>query len=161
MKHCKRISLGILGIAAIALHADCDITDSSRLEATGKSTLSVHPLFTSQQAEMVSGFRSNNSHAREDGHGGAFQAVLFGGETTNDKDLAQYFFFNGQSTLKVAEVGPVTGQMGFGNGEQDLLAQDFNVFTLNGNFESNITIAPKQSVIGLGLHDRQSFWKNH
>lgn len=145
----------MIGIA----RGDCN--DSSRLEATGKTTLAIHPFFTSQQPEMVSSFRNERTRLRddaEDGWGGAFQAVLFGGQTTNSDDLARYFFFNGQKSLTVAEVGPVAGQPGFGN--QDLLAQNFNIFTIDGDFQSVIRINPKQSVIGLGLHTRQSFWKN-
>lgn len=158
MKHTKLWAVIAITAIGTALLADCD-NDSSRLEATGKSTLAIHPLFVSQQPEMVSGFRSERSHARDEGHGGMFQAVLFGSRTTNDKDLARYFFFDGQDTLTAAEVGPVEGQAGFGT--QDLLAQDFNVFTIKSDFASSITISPQQSVIGLGLHDRQSFWKNH
>lgn len=149
----------MLSVLATAIHADCDITDSSRLEATGKTTLAIHPLFVSQQPEMVSSFRSDRNQTRENGHGGAFQAVLFGSRTTNGDDLARYFFFDGQESLKVAEVGPVAGQAGFG--KQNLLAQDFNIFTVNQDFESVITMSPQQSVIGLGLHERHSFWKNH
>src|SRR4030095_8383876 len=154
MNHKKLYAAIALSIMSTTLLGDCNDNDSSRLEATGKSTLAVHPLFVSQQTEMVSGFRSERSHAREDGYGGMFQAVFFGSRTTNEKDLARYFFFNGQDTLTAAEVGPVAGQAGFGT--QNLLAQDFNVFTINHNFASKITIAPQQSVIGLGLHDRQS-----
>jgi hypothetical protein len=158
MQYNKLLALAALSAIGTTIFADCD-NDSSRLEATGKSTLAIHPLFVSQQPEMVSGFRSDRNQTRENGRGGAFQAVLFGGRTTNSQDLARYFFFDGQDTLTAAEVGPVAGQAGFGT--QNLLAQDFNVFTVNGNFESKITIAPEQSVIGLGIHDRQSFWKNH
>lgn len=159
MKRTNKLTLAMLSIIGTAIHADCNITDSSRLEATGKTTLAIHPLFVSQQPEMVSSFRSDRNQTRENGHGGAFQAVLFGSRTTNGDDLARYFFFDGQESLKVAEVGPVAGQAGFG--KQNLLAQDFNIFTVNGDFESVITISPQQSVIGLGLHERHSFWRSH
>jgi len=159
MKHFNKMTLALLSIMTPIIHADCNVTDSSRLEATGKTTLAIHPLFVSQQPEMISSFRSDRNQTRENGHGGAFQAVLFGSRTTNGDDLARYFFFDGQESLKVAEVGPVAGQAGFG--KQNLLAQDFNIFTVNGDFESVITISPQQSVIGLGLHERHSFWKNH
>ena len=157
----NRIIFGFIMLSFIgaSLHADCNITDSSRLEATGKSTLAIHPLFTSVEPEMVAGFRSDRNQTRENGRGGSFQAVLFGSKTTNGDDLARYFFFDGKESLTVAEVGPVEGEAGFGN--QDLLAQDFNIFTVDGNFQSSITTSPEQSVIGLGLHSRHSFWKNH
>lgn len=159
MKHLNKIIFSFLSLVHISVYSGCNVTDSSRLEATGKTTLAIHPLFVSQQPEMVSSFRSDRNQTRENGRGGAFQAVLFGSRTTNGDDLARYFFFDGQDTLRVAEVGPIAGQAGFG--KQNLLAQDFNIFTVNGNFESNITISPQQSVIGLGLHSRHSFWKNH
>ncbi len=159
MKYNKILNMLILfNIVSIA-RGDCN--DSSRLEATGKTTLAIHPFFVSQQPEMVSSFRNERTRLRddaEDGWGGAFQAVLFGGQTTNSDDLARYFLFNGQTSLTVAEVGPISGQPGFGN--QDLLAQNFNIFTIDGDFESVIRINPQQSVIGLGLHTRQSFWRN-
>ena len=158
MKHTKLVALLGLGAIGSLAFADC-CNESSRLEATGKSVLTIRPLFVSQEPEMVSSFRSDRSHLREEGRGGMFEAVLFGSRTTNDEDLARYFFFDGRSRLSVAEVGPVAGQAGFGN--QDLLAQNFNIFTVDGDFKSNITIAPQESVIGLGLYDRQSFWRNH
>ncbi len=159
MKHTKLLALAVLSVISATILADCnDNDDSSRLEATGKTTLAIHPLFVSQQPEMVSSFRSNHSHEREDGRGGAFEAVLFGSRTSSGKDLARYFFYDGLDKLTVAEVGPVEGAAGFGM--QNLLAQDFNIFTVNGDFASTITIDPIQSVIGLGLYDRQSFWKN-
>jgi hypothetical protein len=159
MKQMNKIAFAILSTIGINIYADCDITDSSRLEATGKTILTIHPLFVSQQPELVSSFRSDRNQTRENGRGGAFQALLFGSRTTNGDELSRYFFFNGQESLTVAEVGPVSGQPGFGT--QDLLAQDFNIFTVNGDFESKITTSPQQSVIGLGLHERHSFWKNH
>ena len=159
MKYNKIIVFLSLIIISPSLFANCD-NDSSRLEATSKTTLAIHPLFVSQSPEMVSGFRNDRNLTRENGRGGAFQAVLFGSRTTDGEALARYFFPDGQNVLIAAEDGPVAGAAGFGV-KKNLLAQDFNVFTVNGNFESRISIEPEQSVIGLGLHARQSFWKNH
>ncbi|HSC24624.1 MAG TPA: hypothetical protein VLB80_00200 [Candidatus Babeliales bacterium] len=160
MKHNKLlIFLSISAAVSVSIHADCD-NDSSRLEATSKTTLAIHPLFVSQSPEMVSGFRNDRNQMREDGWGGAFQAVFFGSRTTNGDDLARYFFPDAQESLIAAEDGPAADAPGFAV-KKNLLAQDFNVFTVNGNFESTITIEPQQSVIGFGMHYRQSFWKNH
>lgn len=160
MKHKKLVALLSLSAIAGSLSADCDRNDSSLLEATNKTTLTIHPLFVSQQPELVSGFRNDRNQTRENGWGGAFQAVLFGSRTTDGKDLARYFFPDAHESLVAANDGPVAGQAGF-SVKKDLLAQDFNVFTVNNNFESTISIEPQQSVIGLGLHARQSFWKSH
>ncbi len=159
MKHRNILPLLLISFMGAHLYGNCNVTDSSLLEATGKSVLAIHPLFVSQTPELVSGCRSDRNLLPEDGHGGVFQAVLLGSRTTNGDDLARYFFFDGQEKLSVAEVGPVEGQAGFG--KQNLLAQDFNIFTINKDFQSNITISPQQSIIGLGLHGRYSFWKNH
>ena len=153
MKHNKLVALLTLSVMTTPLRAGC-VSDSSRLEATSKTTLAVHPLFLSQSPEMVSGFRNDRNQARENGWAGAFQAVLFGSRTTQGKDLARYFFPDGQESLVAAvDVPPFADK-------KNLLAQDFNVFTVNNDFESTISIEPQQSVIGLGLHVRQSFWKN-
>jgi hypothetical protein len=159
MKHNKILAIVSLSILSTSLLGNCD-NDSSRLEATSKTTLAIHPLFLSQSPEMVSGFRNDRNVTRENGWGGAFQAVFFGSRTTDSDALARYFFPDGQESLIAAEDAPVAGGAGFAV-KKNLLAQDFNVFTVNGNFESTIRIEPQQSVIGLGLHVRQSFWKNH
>ncbi|HLJ31891.1 MAG TPA: hypothetical protein VKU36_05625 [Candidatus Babeliales bacterium] len=155
MKHHNALLFLMLGVMAMPLLADCERTDSSLLEATNKTTLTIHPLFVSQQPELVSGFRNDRNLTREDGWGGAFQAVLFGSLTMDSEDLAEYFSIDGLQSLIAANDAPPFPV------KKNLLAQDFNVFTVNNNFESKITTAPQQSVIGLGLHVRQSFWKDH
>jgi hypothetical protein len=159
MKHNNLLALLSLSAIAISLNASKDISDSSLYEATSKTTLAIHPLFVSQSPEMVSGFRNDRNQTRENGRGGAFQAVLFGSRTTNSDDLARYFFPDAQESL-LAVTDIATPLPGFTK-TKNLLAQDFNVFTKTPDFESVIRIAPEQSIIGLGLHYRQSFWKNH
>src|SRR5258705_5239566 len=132
MKHKKLIALLSLSAMAGSLSADCDRNDSSLLEATSKTTLSIHPLFVSQSPEMVSGFRNDRNQTRENGRGGAFQAVLFGSRTTNSDDLARYFFPDAQDSLIAAEDSDSPAP-GF-TIKKNLLAQDFNVITNNGNF---------------------------
>src|SRR5438445_11421771 len=92
MKHNKVVALLSLSmISTSLLFGNCD-NDSSRLEATSKTTLAIHPLFLSQSPEMVAGFRNDRNLTRENGWGGAFQAVLFGSRTTDGEALARYFF---------------------------------------------------------------------
>jgi hypothetical protein len=155
MKYKQRIGLLALTAIAMPLLADCDRNEASELEATSKTTLTVHPLFVSQQPELVSGFRNDRNLTRENGWGGAFQAVLFGSQTSDSEDLAQYFFPDANTELVAANDAPPFDV------KKNLLAQDFNVFTQNNNFESTISIRPQQTVIGLGLHVRQSVWKSH
>ena len=91
MKQNKLLALLSLSVIATPLLADC-VSNSSRLEATSKTTLAIHPLFLSQSPELVSSFRNDHNQTRENGLGGAFQAVLFGSQTTDSSDLARYFF---------------------------------------------------------------------
>lgn len=44
--------------------------------------------------------------------------------------------------------------------KKDLLAQNFNIFTKEGTFKSKISIDPKQTFVGLGMHWRQCFLHN-
>ncbi len=142
----------IMSVFSNAILAKVSRVDSCDLEATSRSFLSIHPHFQSSSPEMVSSFRSDRMHAREDGKNGTIQFVLLGSRTTNDKDLARYFFPFGKDSLVVSEQ--------FGQEDTDILSQHFNLFTQNQNFKSRISIKPKQSVIGLGFHYRQSFKRN-
>ena len=75
---------------------DCIPKSSCDYEITSRSYLSVRQPFQSASPEMVSAFRSERAHAREDGFGGAAQIVLFGGNSTNSDDLGRFFFFHGK-----------------------------------------------------------------
>src|SRR5436190_11087614 len=157
----KKKLLLTLYLTAFSASLYAERANSSEREASGRTTLeSIQPNFTSVTPELVSAVRSDFNHAREDGIGGFVQFVLFGGKSTNKKDLARYFFPDGLEKLTAVEAIPVTDEIGFNDGKQDLLAQNFNIFTVDHNFKSVIKIAPQQSTIGLGLYWRQSFWKN-
>ncbi len=158
------LSIGAMSAISMIALADCHSSSSGScdFEATGKTTLAnVQPHFTSVTPELVSTMRSDFNHVREDGKSGAVQFTLFGSRSNNKNDLARYFFPDAKTELKVVEAIPVANELGFNDGEQDLLAQNFNIFTVDENFESTISIAPQQSVVGLGLYYRQSFWKLH
>lgn len=127
--------------------------DSCDLEATGKTYLAVHPLFASNFPEQWMAFRDDRLHARFEGIRGALEIVLFGSRSTNPCDIARYFFPNGKQTLVVDE--QITTPF-----HKDLLAQNFNIFTMNGDFRSHISIAPIQSCVGLGFYYKQSLWRN-
>lgn len=153
----KKYLVGLLIIStAVSLYAvECNVqcATSCECEITSRTFLSVRPQFQLVSPEMVSGFRHKRLHAREDGIHAAGQAVVFGSQSTNPQAIARYFFPNCNTSLIVDEHIDAFGG-------QDLLADHFNIYTKNGNFRSQISIAPKQSVIGLGLHYRQSFWRD-
>jgi hypothetical protein len=146
----------VLGKCSSKKHKSCDF------EATGKTTLTnMQPPFTSVTPELVSAQRSDFNQARENGWGGALQFAAFGGRSADKDDLARYFFPDAKTTLTVVETGPADDQVGFNNGEQDLLAQNFNIFTTGRNYKGTIEMGPQQSIFGLGIYWRQSFWKLH
>jgi len=137
--------------AAIA-QAECK-ADSCDLEATGKTYLAVRPLFTSNFPEQWVAFRDDRLHARFEGIHGALEIVLFGSRSTNPYDIARYFFPNGKTKLIVDE--QINSPF-----EKDLLAQNFNIYTVDGDFRSYISIAPIQTSVGLGFYYKQSLWRN-
>jgi len=109
--------------------------------------------FSSVTPEMVSGFRLERTYAKKGIRGGVFQAELFGGASTHatEKHLALYFFPHNKTLLSVAEDGNSDNF----DKKKDLLAQHFSIFTKNGSFRSEISIAPQQSTFGLGVYWRQ------
>jgi hypothetical protein len=150
----KRILYGMMALSAISLQADK--LSSDHYAETSKSYLAIPPNFQSQQPELISAFRHDRIHAREEGRHGAIQFVLFGGKSYNSDDLARYFMPFGNTNM-------IAGGQFFnldGSTNTDVLASDFNVITVNDDFQSRISFAPKQSTIGFGIHVRGSFWRN-
>ncbi len=144
------LALSLFSISS--LHADSCRASSYDVEYSGRSYIAIHPQFQSSSPEMVSGFRQQRLHAREEGLRGAFQAVAFGGCSIENDKLQHYFTPFGKKTLIVDERPEES--------DKDILAGHFNIFTHNKNFRSKISFYPKQTTFGLGLHYRQSFWRN-
>ncbi len=153
MKKLLLLSLVLASVMVASIQANNRPCDSCDCEISSRSYLSVSPLFRSASPEMISGFRNDRVHAREDGWHGALQIVAFGGSSRNSQDLARYFLPFCKTSLIVDE--KVDSPEG-----QDLLASHFNIFTRSGTFRSEISIRPRQSVVGLGLHYRQSFLRD-
>ena len=104
---------------------------------------------------QISPFRNNWPHTRVDGRHGAVQVTLFGGVSNADDELARYFLPNCKTELVVNERAAADTPA------HDLRSTHFNIFTVNENFASTIKIAPEQTVLGVGLQYRQSFWRNY
>lgn len=143
--------LATAGTATSPLAAHCD---SCECEASSKTFFSVRPLYTSQKAELIAGFRNERAHVRENGIGGALDVVLFGSKSTNDKRLASYFMPDCTTCMEATNhVTDVT--------INSLDAQHFNIIsTSDDDFTSNISFSMNQSVMGLGLHYKQLFLWN-
>lgn len=156
----KKLGLMLLLAAAgtaSPLAADCCSTtkscDSCSCEASSKTFFSVRPLYTSQKAELIAGFRNERAHVRENGVGGAFDFVLFGSKSTNDKRLASYFMPDCKTSLEA------TNATQFESVSLD--SEHFNIITTgDDDFTSDLCFSMNQSVMGLGLHYKQLFYWN-
>jgi hypothetical protein len=150
------LTIGASILPSITIQANGSCADSCDTEINSRSYIAIRPPFQSVSPEMVSAFRNDRLHAAEDGKGGAMQFVLFGGKSTKEDRLTRYFMPNGKTSLLVKEQFGVLGA----NNNPDLLAQNFNIFTNDNNFESRICFEPRYSFVGLGFQWRQSFWQN-
>lgn len=163
MKRFNLIALLLLSAISAQITANgccrteaCPPEDSCDVEYTGRTFLFERPAFLSVSPEMIAGFKSDRLHFREDGLHGTAEAVVFGNQSTNKIDLARYFFPNGKTELIVDEQINNT----FPPLPQDLLAQNFNIFTVHGDFRSQISIRPETSQVGVGFYGRKAFCVN-
>lgn len=155
-RHLFLLVIGASVFSSLTVQASGSCADSCDTEINSRSYLAIRPPFQSVSPEMVSAFRNDRVHASEEGKGSAIQLVLFGGQSTKEDKITSYFMPNGKTSLLVKEEFGVLGA----NDNPDLLAQNFNIFTNDENFESRICFEPRYSFVGLGFQWRQSFWQN-
>ncbi len=133
--------------------------NSCDCESISKSYMAVRPLFDSHSPIQRSAFRAERLHASADGHRAAGQFVAYGSKTTDPETLARYFGPFCKPKLTVA-----SQQTAFNASTQiveaDLMADNFNIYTNTGAFQSVICFSPQQSVLGFAFHGRKSFWRN-
>jgi hypothetical protein len=81
-----------------------------------------------------------------------FNIVAWGGSTTNHTDIAKYLLPFGKSELLVREGYQDTTNANVDvPGNQDIVAENFNIVTNQGNFCSRLAFKPRQSFVGVGL----------
>ena len=81
------------------------------------------------------------------------QIALFGGKSGKKQDLRDYFLYNGNNGLRMAETPTLQGgaaNNAVGN-SQELIGSDFNIQTTNGAQASTININPYQTVSGAAI----------
>ena len=152
-------------LATDCCRTECSPDSSCDCEITSRSYLAVRPHFQSASPELISGFRSDRLHAKEDGWHGAAQMVIYGSKSGNDLDLARYFFPFCKTSLIVEEFNSEPAGSGrpvlpTSSRPIDILAQHFNIFTVNHDFKSEISIRPQQNVVGVGFQIRKAFCMN-
>lgn len=157
MKRHLLLSIVLIGGATQIARADFENT------LAGKTHYTVEGVYNSVAPEHLTGFR-DSMLARQDGFGGAFQAVVFGGRTRKAADLGVWFYpCPGKCNLIVSE-GPLFGTTATGGGAafltqtQDVLANHFDIRTVDGTFQSTIQFRPKQSFVGGAFSWRQELW---
>lgn len=150
----KRFSNLALSVAAASLV----FTAKPDGAAIARSYFVVRPLFQSVMPERESFFRNDRMTEREDGYDGTFEAVVFGGQSTNAKKLAQYFLPWEKCSLTFLEYDGTLNDGNYDTLNRDTFnidASNFNIRTVGGNFKSTVTFAPKQSFVGAGFAWKQ------
>ena len=139
--------------------------------AVGKTYFSQHNWFGAASPERLAMAR-NRMNRKDEGKGVAFEAVLFAEQTTDEQGLRDYFLpFEGKTKLIAGETGSTAYTIGTNNptgtvGAADLVAGYFNVqtgtvgsssanLTSQLTFQSELSFAPKQTVVGIGLQWQQ------
>jgi len=125
----------------------CFDDDSCECKITSKSFLSVRPFFEAASPAKVALIRKEMQELRCN-NGSLFQAVPFGGKTLKAERLAWYF---GPSCKRVLTVAEDAAQ------NPDILANQLNIYTQNGTFESKFCLSPEQQFAGVGLNYRTHF----
>lgn len=129
-------------------------SNGEQTDFSGHTFFSIRPQFQSQDPEKIAFFRNDRMYYDCDGWGGAFQMAFFGGETRRGKDLAKWFMPCGKTELLVRQgTDFVDGTFT----PRDVDANQFNIETVEGDFESRITMCPEQSVFGIGFDWKQMF----
>lgn len=132
--------------------------------SSSKTFFSVQPIFNVTSPETVSikrdQLRIENAEKKY-----SIDITAFGGESTNEKDLAKYFLPFNKSEILVGELGSKSVI----NEDADVIANYFNIFTdtffeagepledfvKNYTFESKLSFRPKQKFYGAALTYKQ------
>lgn len=113
-------------------------------------------------------FRNDRMEKGDDcSWGSAFQVAVFGGATAHKgrTDLGRRFGLNGQNCMLVLEDNAAAALGQYPTGSGDLARtiagavidpSNFNLVTVNGNFESTICFSPKETQVGALLSWKQS-----
>ncbi|MBS1988349.1 hypothetical protein JST56_05125 [Candidatus Dependentiae bacterium] len=156
---------------ALVLAAACLMHDVHAKKVTSKTHFSTRPQFQSASPEFISGCRYDKNVTKKSSWGGHFQAVLFGGASTESDDFGTYFMPFGSPSAKVSEVLVA-------DASTTLHAEHFNILSLRAEagmlhimrtnavadtFKSTISLHPREWSVGLGLHYQHLFNKqsNH
>lgn len=150
----KKITKLALSVAA----ASSVFTAKPDGAAIARSYFVVRPAFQLVMPERESFWRNDRMTEREDGYDGTFQAVVFGGKSTQANKMAQYFLPWERCSLTFLEYDGSANSGNFDTLNRDTFnidASNFNIRTRVGNFKSTVTFKPHQSSVGAGFAWKQ------
>ncbi|MCL4361698.1 hypothetical protein M1446_05080 [Candidatus Dependentiae bacterium] len=118
----------------------------------GRTFFTVRPPFNQVMPEKISLFRYDRMIPDNCYWGGALQAVVFGGQSINCDQIAEYFLPAGKTSLNVVEFKPGVATAD-GDPAKDVEARNFNIQTqsVDTTFRSRISFCPQQTMFGIGF----------
>jgi len=137
--------LNLLSMVHVYAHTHC----KRNCETVSHSFLDVRPPFLSASPERISMFRNEQIHACKDGYHNALQMVPMGSSSLDASRTARYFSPICNQSFIVDENPAVV--------DKDVLSQNFNVVTKNGDFRSVVSLAPQQTFVGIGFEYRHEW----
>lgn len=156
MKKLVHLSLGLLfaGCIGTAYSAGVAVHEG---DVTARSYYRTPGFFESGMVLRESMFGNKRMDSRKDGFGGALQVVTFASKTsssdcskkscnTTSKNMNNWgkYFFGKHELLVAGDASPSAAL-------RDIDPRHFNLETENNTFESKISVAPEQSVFGVGF----------
>lgn len=122
---------------------------------SGKSFFTDIPTFQLNYPARLAMFREDRRNIKHNGIGGSFQAVVYGGKTTDSAKIASYFLPNNLcNSLVAAEIESDA----YLNRQNDVNAEYFNVATADPfndpsgqTYSARLNFKPRKEIIGLGL----------
>ncbi len=155
--------LGLLALTATAAESFYQAASSK----TYFSNISLYEIGKPTKETFMTNYRLEE---RENGWGGSLEVVGYGGKTVNPKKLNSYFMPYGKCSLNVIEgipTFPDAVQPADGTTNRDVEARNFNIETVAGaagdagsQYQGVITFNPQQTIAGIGITWRQTFWRN-
>ena len=160
------LSIGLLLLPLAAFANEDHHSDAT----CSKTFFNVQPQYSTGSPIHVSFYHTDRMMARQDGIKASLQGVVYGGQSLDSAGLARYFLPYQKNSLVIAEgPNPIPtpepagqtavfsgGSPAFLSNNYDFLAQNFNIETVDHNFQSRIWINPKQSFVGGAINYRQS-----
>lgn len=127
----------------------CSASHSCDCKATSHTFFSIRPIFTINSPEYLAHNRDNYK-AYDACRGGTVQLTLLGGQSTHDQGLGRFFMPFCSTTVNVTEQPTST---------TDILANQLNIYSINGTFASTAQFKFKHGYVGLGINYQQRFYE--